>query len=336
MLSTAQKILGGWNETHTTWHIRLLRSLCVLLLDGYCFKRDRKNIKLKGFMTRPTTLKVGDAFRLTMDASGWKSGQIVYLLEDDGSIAPTFVREKKYLGKKMGDVAHHDGWIYILFDCLEPVTKTTLTEMPGHVVHCKTREEYDILMRIYEDAGWVWCAGQKPTEYDGWDGEDCYADAKNHFLMGCIEDAELEGGTIIPLSEFKRKQGLEDRTDLWGKFVVDTEPNYASILRTHELPTNIGSVIVEAFEKYAPSSTTKKGGIMARLRQLSNFVKTNVKQPLKNYYQLGWVEIDENDELIVTEEGIEAKAHAEMVLGITVDGYAKQEVERLGKADKQE
>ncbi|MDB5344213.1 MAG: hypothetical protein JWP89_2590 [Schlesneria sp.] len=52
-----------------------------------------------------------------------------------------------------------------------------LRKLPNTVVHCKSREEYDRLMTIYEEAGWKWRGGEKPTEFEGWAGtsraEEC-------------------------------------------------------------------------------------------------------------------------------------------------------------------
>ena len=35
----------------------------------------------------------------------------------------------------------------------------TLKELPYTAVHVPTQAEYDELMQIYEDAGWVWSNG---------------------------------------------------------------------------------------------------------------------------------------------------------------------------------
>lgn len=95
-----------------------------------------------------------------------------------------------------------------------------LKEIKNTVVHCKTKEEYDRLMQIYEDAGWGWCSGgEKPTEWNAWRYADedgrCIC-AKDNFGHGSLK-YHREKSKVISLSEFLSEQGLDKPTIEIGK-----------------------------------------------------------------------------------------------------------------------
>ena len=84
----------------------------------------------------------------------------------------------------------------------------TLKELPNTVVHLLTQEEYDELMQIYEDAGWRWINGYKPTGFNGWclHKENTCIRAYDKFAKCDIGYYKRKGVDIITLDEFKKKQ----------------------------------------------------------------------------------------------------------------------------------
>lgn len=78
----------------------------------------------------------------------------------------------------------------------------------------------------------------------------------------------------------------------------------------------------------------KKGNVM---RKLSNFLKKNLDQKTKNFYKLGWIEIDsDTDEMVVTEEGKTAYVTCQMIGDGDMEKHAKSEVARIKKEEEEE
>lgn len=225
-----------------------------------------------------------------------------------------------------------DYWFYTE-DELELVTTTTLKELPNTVVHVETQEEYDELMRIYEDAGWKWCTGDKPgtflsrgTSLDkrekALNGEGLVLTAfrDGGFFWRTMGDWEVIGNPgvlsnpkIISLKEFKEIQGLVQKPD-----------NYDELLTTCTSTTSYGYLTEGALEDaitdayryaYTPSPiypqwysleyfgsekvTTKKKGIMSYLKDIPNRIKKLLSKDLAAMYKLGWID----EELNLTSAG---------------------------------
>lgn len=86
-------------------------------------------------------------------------------------------------------------------------------------------------------------------------------------------------------------------------------------------------------------NSPKKGGkkfIMSGLKKATNFIRS-LKQPLKNYVRLGWVELVE-DEYVVTDSGV--AYYMDVVFGLTpaktLEEYAEKEVARIKKEEKKD
>lgn len=86
-------------------------------------------------------------------------------------------------------------------------------------------------------------------------------------------------------------------------------------------------------------NSPKKGGkksIMSGLKKATNFIRS-LKQPLKNYVRLGWVELVE-DEYVVTDSG--QAYYMDVVFGLTpaktLEEYAEKEVARIKKEEEGE
>ena len=81
--------------------------------------------------------------------------------------------------------------------------------------------------------------------------------------------------------------------------------------------------------------TFSKGGLMSTIKKLTNFLKRTLDPHQRNLYQLGWVEVDEN-ELVVTKEGRDAYIDC-MVLGKQdFTKYAEAKLKDLKKKEKEE
>lgn len=258
-------------------------------------------------MQRPSNLKVGDKFRVVANnnSHGFKIGEVVSFKEDQG-------------GKELVFENETDFW-WVFFDDLEPLNKTILKEMPDTVVHCKTKEEYDELMQIYEDAGWEYgygkisdCSFEEQKNHDG----TALVTAKNRFDHRWDVDKK-----ILSLQEFKEAQGLVEKVE--GMFTTDM----SQLSAYYEFKPVWHSV-----SDYKSSSTKKRKGIMSYLKPVTTFIDSQ-KLPMKNYLRLGWVEVENND-FVVTREGERADSFARIVLGITMAEHAAAEVKRLEKECK--
>ncbi len=107
----------------------------------------------------------------------------------------------------------------------EYAIEPTLKELPNVVVHCKNESEYKELMKIYEEGGWKSSGGYLPTDrpshcwkenghvfrwinvYDGFWGNRFSTD---EYANG----SESYGKEEITLQEFKRLQGLEEKSGI--------------------------------------------------------------------------------------------------------------------------
>lgn len=162
-------------------------------------------------MKKPKNPKLGSAYRVTSSEAIYRAGTIVYLVEDDKSSCPWFSSDKTLDGCHPGN-CHIVSW-----SNLEPLDQPEkkhmkLKKLENTVVHCKTQTEYDELMRIYEDAGWVWRNGDKPTNHKSYFSEyedGICAKVEDRFTKDSVRYWKLKNWKIISLSEFKRIQGLE-------------------------------------------------------------------------------------------------------------------------------
>lgn len=108
----------------------------------------------------------------------------------------------------------------------------TLKDLPHTVVHVPTQDEYDELMKIYEDAGWKWHCGGKPITQNYWDlhkYETCIL-AKNKCEYGRKDFYELYGFEIITLQQFKELQGLTTMRYKQGDILVNQNGNKRKVL----------------------------------------------------------------------------------------------------------
>jgi len=73
-------------------------------------------------MQRPNNLKVGEKFKVIVETSIFKMGEIITLYRDDGTDCPFFWKEDK------------SKWHYLHFSTLEPLPKTIRDAQVGDVV----------------------------------------------------------------------------------------------------------------------------------------------------------------------------------------------------------
>ena len=86
-----------------------------------------------------------------------------------------------------------------------------LKEILNTVINVKTQKECDELMRIYEEAGWKWSFGKKPTNTNFWNvckNKTCIK-ARNGFKFLRYVIAEELGYKIITLTKFKKLQEIK-------------------------------------------------------------------------------------------------------------------------------
>jgi len=86
-------------------------------------------------MQRPKNLKVGEKFKVIVETSIFKMGEIITLYRDDGTDCPFFWKEDK------------SKWHYMHFSTLEPLPKSVRDAQVGDVVADKIGNEYMVLER---------------------------------------------------------------------------------------------------------------------------------------------------------------------------------------------
>lgn len=86
--------------------------------------------------------------------------------------------------------------------------KLNLKSLKNTVVHTPTEEEFNELMQIYEDAGWKWGNGPRPSDIE-YDGDLACINAENNFNRSSLEFCIEYKLTIMALDQFKKIQGLE-------------------------------------------------------------------------------------------------------------------------------
>ena len=87
--------------------------------------------------------------------------------------------------------------------------KMKLKPLENTVVHTPTKKEYDELMQIYEDAGWLSQGACKPTSRPYNKSYNCTMVCNYFSRMGINDYYELVGYSIITLDQFKKTQGIE-------------------------------------------------------------------------------------------------------------------------------
>lgn len=97
---------------------------------------------------------------------------------------------------------------------------TTLREMPGHVVHCKTKDEFDRLMRLYEAAGWKYASGSRPTTVT-WESREVIEGKGRvhvrayHPILTC---SDAEDRRVVTVDQFLVAQGLAPLIEVGKKY----------------------------------------------------------------------------------------------------------------------
>ncbi len=215
----------------------------------------------KNSMTKPK-YKVGDRVRF-IRSSGGESYVRIYSTGDTAIVtaldpAKDCPLEVSFDGKRrnlhMSRIKHIE-------------LATTLKELDNTVVHCKTKEEYDELMEIYEEGGWKsnrpsHCWKENGEEviypqhvfrwinvYDGFCGNRFSTD---EYANG----SESYGKEEITLQEFKRLQGLKEKAFKnikwtkegsalimsWGDYKSSMECYSQQITPTNLPPSNMSIV----------------------------------------------------------------------------------------------
>jgi hypothetical protein len=171
-----------------------------------------------------------------------------------------------------------------------------LKEFKNTGVQCKTKDEFNRLMQIYEDAGWHWRAGQNPTEFDCWDDEEerTCLDIHNDFRTDSISRWESHGYSVLSFTEFLRKQGISGELKIgdWvevtksfdephsrclkgvhhfrcgEKYQVVDDEGYGFAVQTPASPIDMSKSKRENFRKCSPTGegrlTTSTAGLLLK------------------------------------------------------------------------
>ena len=108
-----------------------------------------------------------------------------------------------------------------------------LKKLKNTAVHCPTQKVYDTLMKIYEDAGWAWNTGKKPTEDSIWKThkEKTCVECKDYFQYSYKKYLKKECYKVITFAQFKKLQGLTKKKQEKHIFTEHTPPlSYEGII----------------------------------------------------------------------------------------------------------
>lgn len=164
-----------------------------------------------------------------------------------------------------------------------------LKELPNTAVYLKTQEEYDELMKIYEEAGWKWCDGDKPTSKNYFEeyskfcvrAQDAFEySSKSYYESICCK--------FISLDEFKQIQGLfpieNQYRDLFNEICLGEDRVFGKLHSVNqELYKNVQAMLNDLY-KYP------KKGLMSYLQDIPKNIKKLLDKSTRALYQLGWVD----------------------------------------------
>lgn len=80
------------------------------------------------------------------------------------------------------------------------------------VVHTPTQEDFDRLMRAYEQKGWKWFSGDRPTKYYPWEryAEKTCVGFKNSFCYDSKSYLDMNSYQIISVDEALQRLNLSN------------------------------------------------------------------------------------------------------------------------------
>jgi len=178
-----------------------------------------------------------------------------------------------------------------------------LKELKNTVVHCKTEDEYDELMRIYEEGRWIHSSGASARKhnYNPYANKKFWQcpDAKNKFNH---KTTGWAGGEIISLQEFKEKQGIR----------TSKHPN--GTVSHWQTPEEKKSITIDGHTYYhgdEASGETEMWGLIHGTMDFMEGQTTGIKfdrlgvgttfEPLDHIKNLEWLETMFKDTHTVTE-----------------------------------
>ena len=244
-------------------------------------------------MNRINNVKLGDKLRVVdaVGSYGYSNGDIVTV----ESLIPGYP----------GGVRVQESLCPLIWSEVEPVK--TLKEMENTVVECETQAEYNELMQIYEDAGWTWISGDKPTNKDNWASSETCIKARNNFQYTQRQYYISNGYSVISLEKFKNIQGLG--------------AGWKSIKFDEYKPVLIDNWLVKSNRK----------GIMSYLRDIPNRIKRVLDKNTKAMYQLEWID----EELDLSSKGKNVVWDILQDLDIVKDELGKRAVKRVAEINKE-
>ena len=74
-------------------------------------------------------------------------------------------------------------------------------------IHCKTKEEFKKVLKIFEEKGWRWFSGDNPTNFIPYTNENDCVTYKNNMEYGSINHFKYFNVQVISFKEFLRLEG---------------------------------------------------------------------------------------------------------------------------------
>jgi len=145
-------------------------------------------------MQRPNNLKVGEKFKVIVETSIFKMGEIITLYRDDGTDCPFFWKEDK------------SKWHYMHFSTLEPLPKTIRDAQVGDVVVDKDDgEERMVLERGQNTVDLSWADDFKKS------GIDYHFDELEEYFT--LKNAPVVADNVVlTMNEIAEKFGVDVST----------------------------------------------------------------------------------------------------------------------------
>jgi len=300
-------------------------------MDGYkaltrCVKALAEEVAKKG----GTTTVNGEEIGVEKVSSGIKVGGF-YKPKDEEKCGVF----KAHDGEYIEITSIHGGINYIIYQDNKKVsscgphcfTKDNLTEhMPDFKIKVNPKQSEKI-QKICFGRGMKWKSGNNEVKYP---------DSPYLFIENVIS-REREGREEY----FQEQVNLEIQADEFIKLYGEEKTDHSFLTGMEEefykrweglIKPSFDSNPFSVLSRSTYSKPKKKGGIKTMLKKLTNFLDTTLKGSSRDYYKLGWVLIDNEDELCVTDAGIEAVAFCQLMDKDLAD-YAKKEVARLKKEE---
>lgn len=190
-------ISQGYRNPHTSYGFSM---------SGKWTNEDNRNIKE---FIEATEAEVFEALKNEAIKRGFKEGVKVKNHQGE-NVLPHFDLDKILSGYKDG--VYYDNDKQGIWLCYKGVWSEIIEEPKsildekGIYIKVNNKREYDLLMKHYEEKGWLWCSGKKPLENNDYVKGyrfDTNIKYSNHF------DFNAPRSKTIPFADFAKEVGIE-------------------------------------------------------------------------------------------------------------------------------